>query len=255
MVTVNERSLDELQGAHFDERSSTWTDRYRHSRSFQARLVVVGRAVTEVLAAKREARVLDFGGGTGVFSALASQHADMVVCLDRSESMLKEGSTHATSIQNTLIAVGFDHQIGRIARVAASDCEIFAPSAAFDLILVVAVLEYVDDSHSLMKSLASSLSPDGLILLTIPNPRSYFRKLQRRLSPIAHYGRQTSKRFADQSFVRLRPNGDRVPWRAACDVARLEIVDVEAIPLAHSGVRKMVRPTILVSLRHRNPAT
>jgi 2-polyprenyl-3-methyl-5-hydroxy-6-metoxy-1,4-benzoquinol methylase len=255
MVTVSRRSLDERQGAHFDDRSSTWTDRYRHSRSFQSRLAVVGQAVTEVLAAKSDARVLDFGGGTGVFSAVASQHADMVVCLDRSESMLKEGSSHTATIQDTLIAAGFDHQIGRIARVAASDCNIFAPSATFDLILVVAVLEYVDDCQSFMKSLASSLSPDGLILLTIPDPHSYVRRLQRLLAPLASYGRQTSTRLADQSFVGLRPHGDDVPWRSACDAARLEVADVEAVPLTQSGVGKMVRPTILVTLRHSSPAT
>jgi 2-polyprenyl-3-methyl-5-hydroxy-6-metoxy-1,4-benzoquinol methylase len=236
------------QDRHFDARATTWTDRYRTRASFQARLDVVGRAIDDALTDIPDGRVLDFGGGTGVFAVLAAQRAAFVVCIDRSTLMLRQGADGVRDIEAILAAAGFDRPAATVSRVAGDAVTVDPGVARFDLVLAIAVLEYVADCISVVARLALALQPGGRILLTVPNPRSPLRLVQRFIGPLASTRRLRSLRLADQSFVRMRPHGDHVPWREAAASASLRVTSKQPIPLGAGTGRRRLHPSVLIAL-------
>jgi len=240
-----------LQAEHFDRRASTWSARYRSNPSFRARLAVVGGAVDGLLAGVPAARVLDYGGGTGIFSVLAAQRAEVVVCVDRSEAMLRCGATDDATTAALLAEAGFDRPPGKVLRVVGDSGWIPPSARPFDLILAIAVLEYVEDCAGLLGSLAGALRPAGRVLLTVPDPQSSLRRLQRRLTPATARRAGRRGRLADQSFVAVRPHGDNPPWREASEAAGLHVEQVRHVPLGGSGPLRRIRPNLLVTLRGR----
>jgi 2-polyprenyl-3-methyl-5-hydroxy-6-metoxy-1,4-benzoquinol methylase len=236
------------QDAHFGARAASWTDRYRSSPSFRARLNVVGRAIDETLCDRRQARVLDFGGGTGVFSAVASRSASCTVCVDRSHPMLSEGMTDPSSMAAMLASAGFDGPLGTIVRIVGDDLSIGSLQATFDLILAIAVVEYVADAVTVLTRLAQGLDQDGTLLITVPNRTSPVRIAQRIARPLLALMSASAGRLADQSFVGLRPHGDDVPWRRGAAAAGLVVRHKVAMPLGLSGIRRWFHPTLLISL-------
>ncbi|MCU4187251.1 class I SAM-dependent methyltransferase [Acidiferrimicrobium sp. IK] len=243
--------LRRLQNEHFDERAPTWTARYQTNRSFRARLGVVGGAVDAALADTRSARVLDYGGGTGIFSALCAQRAALVVCADRSMAMLTSGAINQEATSAILAEAGFGGAPGRVLRVAGDERWLASLSAQFDLVLAIAVLEYVEDCPGLLLSFARLLAPGGRVLLTVPNPDSVLRWTQRLTASVAPQQPSRWRRLADQSFVRMQSHGSQVPWREAAAYARLEVDRVDRVPLGQTGACQFVRPNLLVSLRIR----
>lgn len=247
-------SLAVLQAEHFNERAAAWTDRYRTNRSFRARLGVVGGAVDAALADVPSARVMDYGGGTGVFSALAAQRAAVVVCVDRSMAMLKSGLANQEATNALLTGAGFGRPAGRVLRVAGDEGWVRGVSTLFDLVLAIAVLEYVDDCDRLLESFARLLVPGGRVLLTVPDSGSALRRAQRFAASVAPRGASQSQRLADQSFVKVQSHGGRVPWQDAAARIGLDVEKVVRVPLGQTGAYRFVRPNLLVSLRPRGSA-
>jgi 2-polyprenyl-3-methyl-5-hydroxy-6-metoxy-1,4-benzoquinol methylase len=244
-------SLAGVQDAHFGARAALWTDRYRSSPSFRARLNVVGRAIDDVLHDHPQAKVLDFGGGTGLFSAVASRSARFTVCVDRSQPMLVEGMADPRTLVDAIQSEGFDGPLGTIFRIAGDDRCVASLRESFDLILAIAVVEYVADTGSLIARLAQHLDQGGTLLITVPNQKSLVRIAQRIARPLIAQSRASTGRLADQSFLELRPHGDRVPWRHATTVAGLVVKKKRTVPLGLSGTRRWFHPSLLISLERR----
>lgn len=244
-------TLAAAQDVHFKERSTSWSERYRSRPSFQARFKVVASAIEAALASAPGGRVLDYGGGTGVFSRVAAQWSSFTVCIDRSQSMLSHGRAvdRVESRDHSPNSQGADPPIHWL---AGDDRCLAAVSPSFDLILAIAVLEYVTDVDGLLQNIARLLGDGGLFLMTVPVQRSAFRRLQRcvHCAIALTHCRRAPKRLADQSYLGIRPHGDQVPWQHAAATAGLVIAGVRFIPLAPTGIRRLVRPTQLVSLRH-----
>lgn len=235
------------QDRHFDERAATWADRYRTHRSFRSRLAVVGKAVDHELAERPGARVLDYGGGPGLFSELAALRGAEVVCVDRSPAMISWGERHRPELTSLLTGAGFDGEPGTVTRMA-DDEESLPALGAFDVILAIAVLEYMDDPVSTIGALAAALRPGGVLLATVPNPRSPVRWAQRVMGPVAAVTKGRPGRIADQSFATIRPHGDRVPWREGAAAAGLTLDATTPIPLGERGITAKVHPSSLVRL-------
>jgi 2-polyprenyl-3-methyl-5-hydroxy-6-metoxy-1,4-benzoquinol methylase len=195
-------------------------------------------------------RVLDFGGGSGVFSSVAAQLSSFTVCIDRSEAMVARGKSQAGSNPS-----GPPYDIhegsGSIHWLAGDERCLAASTEPFDLILAIAVLEYVSDVEALLRSLTGLLRLDGVLLITVPNTRSTLRKAQRLLHEAlgSRLVASPSKMLADQSYLTIRPHGDEVPWRSAVANAGLSVDQITQIPLGPAGPRLISRPTLLVSLR------
>jgi SAM-dependent methyltransferase len=243
------RSLTAAQDAHFGARAASWTDRYRSSPSFHAQLNVIGRAIDDVLRYRREARVLDFGEGTRVFSAVPSRSASFTVCVDRSQPMLVSGIADQPSMVAMLASEGFGGSLGTVVRIAGDDRCVGSLRSSFDLILAIATVEYISDVAALLTRLAQALGQGGTLLITVPNRTSPVRIAQWIARPLLARRPTTTGWLADQSFVRLRPHGDGLPWRRAAIAAGLVVKWQSAVPLGLSGVRRWFHPTLLVSLR------
>ena len=243
------RNLAGSQDAYFGTRAASWTDRYQSSPSFRSRLYVVGQAIDELRHDCPQARVLDFGGGTGVFSAVASRWASFTACVDRSLPMLTKGRADLPSMAAMLASEGFEGPLGKIVWIAGDDQCVGSLRASFDLILAIAVLEYVADAKTLLTRLTQRLDQRGMLLITVPNRTSPVRIAQRIGQPLVTRRLTTTGRLTDLSFLRLRPHGDDVPWQLAAAAAGLVVEKKTAVPLGLSGVRRWFHPTLLISLR------
>lgn len=242
--------FSETLDRHFAERASTWTARYQTHPSFRARLDVVGRAIDRELARRSSSRVLDYGGGTGVFAELAARRAELVVCMDRSLPMLIHAKSHPDEVTAILSEAGYPNQRSRVQRIAGEEHS-FSPVGHFDVILAIAVLEYVEDAVGLMRRLATLLRPGGCMMITVPDGKSPLRRLQRAIGPVAATRLAGNRRFRDQSFVSIRPHGDRVPWQEGARLAQLTVTADVAVPIGPTGLRSRIIPTRFLKLEPR----
>jgi 2-polyprenyl-3-methyl-5-hydroxy-6-metoxy-1,4-benzoquinol methylase len=141
--------------------------KYRSSRTFEERYKVW--AETIIRYSHPSHRVLDAGCGSGVFSLLAAEHNLTVLGADASPPMLRlcrlkqerQNSRNATFLQI------------RIEQLEPADI------GRFDLIVCSSVLEYVDDLWASIHRLTELLVPGGVLLLSLPNASSWYRKLER----------------------------------------------------------------------------
>lgn len=142
---------------------------YDRSPAFRERL-----AVWQQLIAKHvhsDDLVLDAGCGSGVFSLLAAARARHVRGIDGSAAMI--ALCRRAQADRAVDNISFDQ-----AMLATLDD---AGDASFDVILSSSVLEYVPDYLATLDNLARLLRPGGRLLLSMPNGRSWYRKVERGL--------------------------------------------------------------------------
>jgi 2-polyprenyl-3-methyl-5-hydroxy-6-metoxy-1,4-benzoquinol methylase len=234
----------------FNSEGRDWLERYVFQSSFQARLVHVGGALAALLALTPGATVLDFGGGAGVFSAVASSSASRVLCVDRAQIMVQSGALGGERLSELARTIGLTAHAERVVRVVGDlqSLSLSVGSPQFDLSMAIAVLEYISDLTTTVATLAALTRPGGHLLVTVPNPRSPVRTCERvrvKLAALANV--MGIKRGARQlAYERLRPFGSKVPWRDALDCVGVSVVRVAKIPYALHGPRRWFRPNLLI---------
>lgn len=233
---------------HFADQASQWNAKYRDSEPFRARLHFVGRAILDSLEGSSAARVLDFGGGTGLFGSVAATRAALVVSVDRSLPMLRSGARDDAGIRESIRSAGLADPAGRLLRLAGDEHTAGALRARFDVVVAIAVVEYAADCRRLVAELASALDRGGRMVITVPNPRSPVRVVSRLALPVLRRLRPSTARLRGQSYLLVRPHGDRPPWRLAAEQAGLSVRNVRPVPFGRSGIRSLVHPNLLVEL-------
>jgi 2-polyprenyl-3-methyl-5-hydroxy-6-metoxy-1,4-benzoquinol methylase len=106
-------------------------------------------------------RVLDFGAGIGVFASELRALGATVVCVEpdlEARAQLAARGLPAYSTLETLKAG--------------------SPTARFDLVTAIEVVEHLEDPAGYLRLLRELMSPEGLLLLTTPNFRSLRARLQ-----------------------------------------------------------------------------
>jgi len=249
---------------HFDEVAGSWIRRYADRPSFRHRLDVVGGVVCETLDALADAtpetplRVLDFGGGPGMFSLVASEIADVVVCLDVSEPMVRAGATHAPDAIELLQAKGLHPRPAVVERVVGSlDTIRTSPGDQFDTVLAIAVLEYLPDPDHVVIELARRLRDGGRLVLTVPNEKSAYRRFEDLAGSLGATAGVLlrSERLRSRAYASTRPHGNRVPWRRGADDAGLVLERIVPLELAGTGMLARMSATSVVVLRKRSSDT
>ena len=116
-----------------------------------------------------QADVLDAGCGSGVLSALAARRARTVLGFDASAEMvaLAEARRCKARMDNTKFIVS-----------SLEDATLLSGSS-FDLIMCSSVLEYVEDYWRVFDWFAKSLKKSGVIIFSMPNGASFYRKTER----------------------------------------------------------------------------
>jgi 2-polyprenyl-3-methyl-5-hydroxy-6-metoxy-1,4-benzoquinol methylase len=243
--TAHQENVDDTYNAVGDG----WLDRYLTEPSFQARLVHVSGEIAALLQPNASATVLDFGGGAGTFSAIASSSASRVLCLDRAEKMLRTDAVHDEVLAEIARTVGATYHPERVIRVVGDLKSVSCtPSPQFDLVMAIAVLEYIADVATTVATLAALTRRGGHLLVTVPNPRSLVRMWQHvRLKVAAAASHIGVNRGAGLlAYEGLRPFGSNVPWREALDRVGVSDLRVSKIPQTLRGLRKWTRPNLLV---------
>ena len=240
---------------HFDEVAASWIRRYAERPSFRHRLVTVGAVVREVVADYDRPAVLDFGGGPGVFSLVASEGAGSVLCLDVSAPMVQAGAQEESAAVSLVRGAGHEPAPDRIQRMVGTLDAVGEPEGgAFDVVLAIAVLEYLPDPERILMALATRLRPGGRLVLTVPNERSWFRRTES-LAGSLGAGAGTvlrSERLRSRAYAATRPHGNRVPWRGGADASSLVLERIAPLALAASGLLAHIRATQIVVLQKRH---
>ncbi len=164
-----------------------WENRYRKN-SFRSRVCVL----EECLAGHdlKGTTWLDAGCGSGALSRWLAEHGCTVHGVDAAAEMVGVAANLAN--EN-----GRSRQIsfGRIETIA--DLPLQAESA--DGVLCSSVLEYVDDPAECIREFARVLKPKGLLLVSVPNRQSLFRKAQIAAHWIGHTIGENWLEFLDYS--------------------------------------------------------
>jgi 2-polyprenyl-3-methyl-5-hydroxy-6-metoxy-1,4-benzoquinol methylase len=140
---------------------------YVRSPAFRERLTVWSGLIGEYADAGCD--VLDAGCGSGVLSCLAARGARSVLGFDASPEMVELAETRRR-------CEGLVNATFRVARLEETD---ILAGRRFDLVLCSSVLEYVDDYWRAISWLAMSLSPTGVLVFSMPNGSSLYRKAER----------------------------------------------------------------------------
>lgn len=204
--------------------------RYRSAPSFLER----HRLLTRVLASYGgpEKRALDVGCGTGVLSFAMAKAAQSVLAIDGSEEMIR--------------ICRQKQQADRAENVRFAHCQIaelpWRVAEQFDVILCSSVLEYVDDLDAVLASLRALLAPEGVLVLSLPNRTSLFRRIE----PVAF---KLIRRPRYYAFVKHVSTRAELEQRLARH--RLGLVETAyfgAIPLLSRAMRAIGRPQYADSL-------
>lgn len=249
-VTLSTASSSE----HFDEVADSWIQRYADRPSFRHRLVAVGAVVREIVAKYDSPAVLDFGGGPGVFSLVASEEAHSVLCLDTSVGMIREGFAHESTVVSLIRSTGYEPRPERVRRMmGALDALDRRANSRFDVVLAIAVLEYLADPQQVLAELADHMRAGGRLVLTVPNERSWFRRVENLAGSLgAGTGSMLRwERLRNRAYASTRPHGNRVPWWAGADAGGLILERMVPLALASSGLMSHVTATQIVVLRKR----
>lgn len=237
---------------HFDEVAKSWIRRYSDRPSFRHRITMVGAVVREVVAYYETPVVLDFGGGPGIFSLVASERASTVVCLDASAPMIRAGHEQEGAAAAVVRTTGHEPRPERVHRVVGT-LEALGVGVAptFDAVLAIAVLEYVPDPGLTLTQLAARLRPGGRLLLTVPNERSWYRWAEGLVGSFGSSagGVLRSERLRSRSYASIRPHGNHVPWRSGADAGGLRLERIAPLALAASGIMAYVTPSQIVVLQ------
>lgn len=149
----------------FNERASTWGEKYSSSGSLRYRVELFLGALQERLSAG--SCVLDFGCGTGDIAFACFTAGFRVVGCDISPGMINVA--RARYEKHGLEFYLFDREMS--AHMPFDDCH-------FDAVIASSVLEYLSDPNAELAELGRVLQSEGWLLATLPNPRSPMRRAE-----------------------------------------------------------------------------
>ena len=162
---------------YFQEAAGYWEDIYRHTDVYalihQERRELILRMIDE-LGLPAGARVLEVGCGAGHLAAQLAARGNCVTAVDAADSMVAvtRKRAHDAGVSQKLSV--FKGEISRLA----------FPAAAFDLVLAVGVLPWVDHVAPAVAEMARVARPGGFLLVTMDNRWGIHRVLDPRLNPL-----------------------------------------------------------------------
>ncbi len=241
-----------LVDSHFADVASTWTTRYERSPSFRARLAIVGGLIDAFLQGKTDLQILDYGGGTGIFSLISTGGRANVVLIDRSKHMVTTGLRDQGWIIDLLGRRGFTSRADTLFRVVGdAACLGTTATSRFDLILAISVLEYLPQPGQVIARLLELTKPSGVVIVSVPNHRSSFRRVERQINGLAaRLGSIIgSDVLRDRSYSQTKPRGSEPDWPALIERAGACVLDVVGLPLGEGRIRACVTPTLVYVLK------
>jgi len=140
----------------FDSKAE-WFDRHYESVRGRVRFRVLREQLMEVLPPP-PASVLDVGGGPGRFSAALAAEGYAVTLLEPSQKMRERAAASLSG-----------HRDARVVEGAAEEAPGLLGRGAFDVVLLHAVVCYVEDLDAVLRGVAATLKPGGVLSLVFKN--------------------------------------------------------------------------------------
>jgi 2-polyprenyl-3-methyl-5-hydroxy-6-metoxy-1,4-benzoquinol methylase len=163
--------------------------------------------------------------------------------------MLRAGLQNPDELSRLVSRISGEYRPNRVQRIA-GDLDTLRNGAEdiFDVILAISVLEYIADVPGVIHRFVELLRPGGNVILQVPNPGSPWRYTEAAVSragqiPIA---RHMVRRQLHDSYLTIRPHGDRVSWRAALVAGGMEIVSIERVACGPRPPLRWFHPNLLV---------
>jgi 2-polyprenyl-3-methyl-5-hydroxy-6-metoxy-1,4-benzoquinol methylase len=210
--------------AYFDSQATFWKDLYARSGVYavihQERQAVVLRWIDE-LGLAPGACILDIGCGAGFVSIALAQRGFSVHAIDSAEAMVEQASRNATEAglaDRISVAVGDVYRLDE-------------PDDAFDLVLAIGVLPWLDQPRRAIREMARVTRPGGNVILTADNWSRLDHLLDPWLNPLVVPLKRHAKALLER-FGRRRRTIDDVGAR---DLRR-SVIDRE---LGRAGLVKV----------------
>lgn len=149
---------------YHDTIADAFAARYRSSIGFRERFNVWTDLFTQYVPAG--SRVLDLGCGSGIFSAYLGGRGCFVVGIDGSPGMITLCQRHQLTVNER-----YEQRSLPLANPQA-----YTPC---DVIVASSLLEYLDDMATMLDQVRTMLRPGGLFLVSMPNRRCLWRRIER----------------------------------------------------------------------------
>jgi S-adenosylmethionine-dependent methyltransferase len=229
-----------------------------------ARTAAIWAALSPVIEAGAPLRVLDVGGGSGMFAVPLAQLGHDVTVVDPSADALATLHRRADTVGVAMRVRGLQGDGDRMHAVLGS-----APSDRFDLVLCHSVLEVVDDPVSTLREIAGVLRPGGQLSIATANragavlaravsghPREA-RALLADQDPAPGRARPARRRFSPPELLDLVSGAGLQPgaWRGVSVVADLLDASSAADPDADPDAVRDLELALAGSSPYRDVAT
>jgi len=204
----------------FEAKAVTWPAKYAPDGPLVGRLVSLSAAVRRHAGAGN--RVLDLGCGTGELARVLAAAGLQVTGCDVSPQMLLRAARDRGGCAGWV-------------RLEPDWRTLPFASAAFDVVVVASVLEYVADPAAVLRECARVLRPDGVMLYTVPDLRHPVRWAEwcaQRLARVTEGlsgGGRGSRWNGYHAYLRASSQRHRLQWwLAASRLAGLRPVPCQA---------------------------
>ncbi len=148
----------------FNHKARSWQSKYGPRGKLKSRFEkFFGRLAEHCLP---HSEILDLGCGTGEIATALGQRGYQVTACDFSEEMLDLARKNSSGTRVNWVCLEPDWEVLPFA------------DSSFDGIVASSVFEYLVDVQSVAAELARVLRPEGLMLLTVPNPFNRVRKIE-----------------------------------------------------------------------------
>ncbi|NTU49865.1 MAG: class I SAM-dependent methyltransferase, partial [Desulfobulbaceae bacterium] len=150
----------------FSDTAEDFASKYEHKTSFRERFDIWTRAIDAC--SSPENQVLDVGCGNGVFAFYAAEKNESVIGVDGGDEMIRLCDQRMSDLGVKNIAF-LKQDINDLDQLD-------LPRA--DIVICSSVLEYLSSVDRSIKCLADLTRPGGILILSMPNKSSLFRKVE-----------------------------------------------------------------------------
>ena len=148
----------------FNHKAACWQSKYGQTGSLNSRLERFTARLSELC--PPPARVLDFGCGTGEMATAIERTGYRAVACDIAERMIEVARAAHAESGVEWFCVSPDWRVLPFA------------DGSFDAVIASSVFEYLDDVQHAATELSRLLRPEGILLLSVPNPFNNVRRIE-----------------------------------------------------------------------------
>jgi len=227
--------------ALFNREARRWRSKYGPKGKLNGRLERFQARLAELC--PPPARILDLGCGTGEIAAAIDRVGYRVTACDLAEEMI-------AMARRSHVGTGVEWVWLEPGREALPFAE-----RSFEGVLASSVFEYLDDVEGTAAELARVLCPEGILLLTVPNPCNVVRKFEARLQSLRVFRqpppllRRVQRLDSYAAYLRLSRNRFAAPqWQAVLKTARFTPLD--ARDFSHDAWQRQAQaPLVLLAVK------